>query len=129
MKIKAKSDYRSKVVSESIFILENNNFSWISNLGRGTYGTVIEIENTSTKKIVAAKIVLQENLKESERVIWPSLKHNNVIPPTAIICPKLIVGFFSCQSIKLASQMQSKPQCCIHRRKDLIELYLGLKMC
>ena len=82
MKKKAKSDYRSKVVKETIFILENNNFSWISNLGSGTYGNVIEIENTSTKKIAAAKIILQQNVTESEKVIWPSLKHNNVIPVT-----------------------------------------------
>ena len=79
---RAKQEYRSKVVSETICVLENNNFSWISNLGHGTYGTVIEMENRSTKKIMAAKIVMEQNLKASERVIWPSLRHDNVIPVT-----------------------------------------------
>ena len=75
----AKKDYRFKVVSKTIFALENNGFTWISNLGYGTNATVVEIQNTSTKKIVGAKIILDENLKVLKKN-WPSLKHKNVIP-------------------------------------------------
>ena len=76
----AQKDYRSKVISETIFFLQINDYSWLSNLGYDTYNTVIEIENESTKNIIAAKIMLEENLKISEKIIWPSLKHDNVIP-------------------------------------------------
>ena len=47
---------------------------------------MIEIENKSTKKIVATKIVLEENLKVSEKIIWLSLKHENVIPVIDCYC-------------------------------------------
>ena len=73
----AKKDYQSKEVSETISVLENNDFSWISNLGYVLYSTGKKLK---TSLLFAVKIVLEENLKDSENIIWPSLKHDNEIP-------------------------------------------------
>ena len=67
--VAAKEQHLLRSVTETITALENKNFKWISFLGRGGYGVVAEMENRSNQQVLAAKIMLDEKVKDSERIL------------------------------------------------------------
>ena len=77
---KVKEPHWFKAINETLILLESNNFSWISNLGIGGFGIVVEVENKSTREKFAAKITLEDKIKDSERKMWSSLSHENILP-------------------------------------------------
>lgn len=72
--------HRHNAIRRTILILEKNDYDWISNLGIGSFGAVVELKNRSSQQVIAAKIVLQELITYSEVELWPSLSHDNVVP-------------------------------------------------
>ena len=64
---KVKEPHWFKAVNETLILLEINNFSRISNLGIGAFGIVVEIKTKSTRAKIAAKIILEDKVKDSER--------------------------------------------------------------
>lgn len=75
------AEYRREVVLATIdFLEENHEYELVQEIGRGTYGTVVEIKHPDTQQRLAAKIVLQHSVSKSETDIWPYLSHENLLP-------------------------------------------------
>lgn len=72
--------YRNYAVKATLHILDSGQCSVVGVLGSGTFGSVVEIQNKQTKVSLAAKIVVQHSVSESELVIWPKLSHPNILP-------------------------------------------------
>lgn len=80
-KIISMGDYRFQVIGATIkYLKERHQLEHVKNLGLGFYGAVIEIKRHQMRDSVAAKIVLQESVSESETTLWPVLKHENLLP-------------------------------------------------
>lgn len=75
-----KLSQRSDTVRSAIRILESEKqFRNIKVLGRGTYGDVHLMYDPDRESAVAVKIVTSENIAESELMLWPKLKHPNIV--------------------------------------------------
>lgn len=55
-----KKQNRNNAINRIIFILERNNYHLNSKLGPGTFGTDVEVINSSTGNAVVVKIVLEK---------------------------------------------------------------------
>lgn len=72
-------EYRRKACIATILALEDHDYFLEGQLGVGTFGIIVELVNTVFRQKVAAKIVLQEYVTESEKEFWPSLEHQNIV--------------------------------------------------
>lgn len=74
-------EYRKKAVFKTIdYLIVHNHYKFVKIIGRGTYGEVVELISPYKRRRVAAKIVVQELVSESEKKLWPDLAHENLLP-------------------------------------------------
>ena len=72
-------DYQKEAISFTMHFFKENDYTFNKVLGRGGFGTVVELEHPDYNRVVA-KIVLQEHISEGEMDIWPKLDHKNILP-------------------------------------------------
>ena len=60
--------------------LQQRDYNFIEMLGEGALGSVIKIENLTSKKECALKVVDENKVSEGEINIWSTLKHRNILP-------------------------------------------------
>ena len=63
----------------TIKTLEYLNYEYVKSLGDGRIGNVIEVKSPHSKKRIAVKIVIEEDVMENELKVWPKLSHPNIV--------------------------------------------------
>lgn len=65
---------------EIIFYLEEKNYSFIEELGCGSFGYVLKMNHLGTKEDRAVKIVSKHYVSKGETELWSKLDHENILP-------------------------------------------------
>lgn len=86
-------EYRRDAVLSTIdFLEENYDYEFVQEIGRGGFGSVLELKNKNKHTRLAVKIVIEEFVAEGEKKLWPNLSHENVLP---LINVEYIVSTYS----------------------------------
>lgn len=75
---------RLKVLNTISYLQVHKGYKFVKKVGHGTFGAVIEFYIPDKRCSVAAKIVLQELVSNSESEIWPELGHDNILSLTSV---------------------------------------------
>lgn len=71
---------REAVLSTIDFLEEDYNYEFVQEIGRGSFGSVLELKNENKQSRLAVKVVIDEFVAEGEKVLWPNLSHENILP-------------------------------------------------
>lgn len=69
---------REAVLSTIDFLEEDQNCEFVQEVGKGGFGTVLEMKSKNHR--VAVKVVIEEFVTESEKELWPNLSNENLLP-------------------------------------------------
>lgn len=70
---------RTQLRKKAVKYLKTIGYTFIKNLGSGTYGDVIAFRNADSE-MIAAKVQHKAYTAPGEMYLWPCLRHPNVLP-------------------------------------------------
>lgn len=65
---------------EIVFYLEEKNYTFLEELGFGSFGSVLKVKDSGSNKELAVKIVSKDHVREGETELWSTLDHENILP-------------------------------------------------
>lgn len=65
---------------EIIFYLEEKSYTFLEELGFGTFGSVVKVKHLGSNEERAVKIVCKDQVSQGEMELWSTLDHDHILP-------------------------------------------------